>query len=214
MKVKGGRGKERKRWERDQAPQRWAINDLGAEFRDAEILSAQLSFSFFNALLLTSALSLFLFHSASLRTVPLFPPRLSAAAARVYAQRWVLSRAHYTRAHASMPASARLATRQRQHHQYFSLLTVLVQYVQQACPCNSARNGPSQVTITRQMANFPATLYTNEPLIRLFSLFLLPNRTTISIYIGKIYKMKRIFERNEKTTDTLFYHYFISFGEG
>lgn len=118
-----------------------------------------------------------------------------------------------TRAHASMPASARLATRQRQHHQYFSLLTVLVQYVQQACPCNSARNGPSQVTITRQMANFPATLYTNEPLIRLFSLFLFLNRTTISIYIGKIYKMKRIFERNEKTTDTLFYHYFISFGE-
>lgn len=160
MKVKGGRGKERKRWERGQAPQRWAINDSGAEFRDAEILSAQLSFSFFNALLLTSALSLFLFHPASLRTVPLFPPRLSAAAARVYAQRWVLSRAHYTRAHASMPASARLATRQRQHHQYFSLLTVLVQYVQQACPCNSARNGPSQVTITRQMANFPATLYT------------------------------------------------------
>lgn len=77
--------------------------------------------------------------------------------------RWVLSRCTrllHARTHQCQPPLARLATRQhQQHHQYFPLLTVLVQYVQQGCPCNSARNGPSQVTITRQMANFPATLY-------------------------------------------------------
>lgn len=90
--------------------------------------------------------------------------------------RWVLSRCTrllHARTHQCQPPLARLATRQhQQHHQYFPLLTVLVQYVQQGCPCNSARNGPSQVTITRQMANFPATLY--SPL--LFPLLLLLDR--------------------------------------